>query len=160
LFVDPTSVTAEFPQLAATTTLQGTRLSATVLAAHPPPFSLHAPGASAPHYWFMQNQWYRYTYYAVSPAASAAGAGGNFTVNGFPAANGSTNDKRFVLAAMGPATSNQVRGLAATLSQYVEGDNAATAASPRVFAYQVYAVSGNDRVATCPFNDGTANPCN
>jgi hypothetical protein len=160
LLVDPTNVTVEFPQLAATTTLQGTRLSAAALAAHPPPFDLHTPAASAPHYWFMQNQWYRYTYYAVSLTASAAGGGGDLTVNGFPAANGNTNDKRFVLAAMGPASAGQVRGPAAALNQYVEGDNAATAAAPRVFAYQVHAVSGNDRIATCPFNDGTANACN
>lgn len=160
LLVNPTNVTVEFPQLAATTTLQGTRLSATALAAHPPPFDLHAPSATAPHYWFMQNQWYRYTYYAVSLTGSAAGAGGNFTVNGFPAANGNANDKRFVLAVMGPATTGQLRGPAAPLNQYIEGDNAATAAAPRVFAYQVHAVSGNDRIATCPFNDGTANACN
>ena len=156
LLVSPTNVTVEFPQLAATTTLQGTRLSV----AHPPSFNLHTPLADAPHYWFMQNQWYRYTYYAVSLSASAAGAGGDLTVNGFPAANGNANDKRFVLAAMGPATTGQVRGPAAALNQYIEGDNAATAAAPRVFAYQVHAVSGNDRIATCPFNDGTANACN
>jgi hypothetical protein len=160
LLVNPINVTVEFPQLAATTTLQGTRLSAAALAAHPPPFNLHTPAATAPHYWFMQNQWYRYTYYAVSLTGSAAGAGGNFTVNGFPAANGNANDKRFVLAVMGPATTGQVRGPAAALNQYIEGDNAATAAAPRVFAFQVHAVSGNDRIATCPFNDGAASACN
>ena len=160
LLATPVDTSVEFPQLAATTVLQGTKLSPNVKAVHPGPgYNLHSPAVTAPHYWFMQNQWYRYTYYAVSPGASAAAAGGNFTVNGFPVANGASTNKRFVLIAMGPQLTGQVRGPAAALSQYVEGANAASAAAPRVFAYQVYAQSGNDRLATCPFNDGTATPC-
>lgn len=149
-------VSVDFPQLA-TPILQGTKLSAAVLAASGPPYNLLSPAAGEPHYWFMQNQWYRYTYYAVSPNASAAAAGGNITVNGFPAANGSAGDKRFVLAVMGPAVTGQVRGAAAALSQYLEGENADT--GDQTFAHQVYALAGNDRIATCPFNDGTATPC-
>jgi hypothetical protein len=158
------TVAIQFPQLT-TPLLQGTKLSTAVRAAHPFPtlpapqsYNLLAPASSAPHYWFMQNQWYRYTYYAVSPNASAAATGGNITVNGFPAANGGASDKRFVLAVMGPAVTGQTRGPAAALNQYVEGDNAASTAIPRVFAYQVYAASGNDRLATCPFTDGAV-PC-
>lgn len=151
-----TSVSVEFPQLA-TPIFQGTNLSAAVLAASVPPYNLLSPAVGEPHYWFMQNQWYRYTYYAVSPNASAAGIGGNIAVNGFPAANGSANDKRFVLAVMGPAVTGQVRGAAAALNQYLEGENADT--GDLTFAHQVYALSGNDRIATCPFNDGTGTPC-
>jgi hypothetical protein len=150
------TVSIEFPQLS-TPILQGTKVSAAVLAAYGPPYNLLSPAAGEPHYWFMQNQWYRYTYYAVSPNASAAAAGGNITVNGFPAANGSAGDKRFVLAVMGPAVTGQVRGAAAALSQYLEGENADT--GDQTFAHQVYALAGNDRIATCPFNDGTATPC-
>jgi hypothetical protein len=110
-----------------------------------------------PHYWFMQNQWYRYTYYAVAPGASAAQSGGNLTVNLFPTADyGPDNNKRFELALMGPAVAGQTRSATATESQYIEGDNATTTASPRKFAYQVYKVSGNDRLATCPFGIGSS----
>jgi len=152
-------VTVSFPQLAAPV-LQGTKLSAGALQGHTPPynFDLLSPAPGDPHYWFMRNEWYRYTYYAVAPSATAAASPGTLTVNGFPPANGSTSDKRFVLALMGPAVTGQVRGPAAALSHYVEGPNAATTASPRAFAYQVYALAGNDRIATCPYADG-ATPC-
>jgi hypothetical protein len=150
-------VQVDFPQLGMPA-LAGAKLSAAVRALRSPPYNLLNPAAGEPHYWFMQNEWYRYTYYAISAGSSAAG-GGSLTVNGFPPANGNPDDKRFVLALMGPPVGAQVRGAAATLGNYIEGDNAATAATPRVFAYQVYAASGNDRIATCPFNDGTPNAC-
>ena len=155
-----TSHTAQidFPQLALPM-LQGTKLAPAVRSLRAPPYNLLSPVAGEPHYWFMANEWYRHTYYAVSPASSAAGAGGHLSVNGFPPANGNANDKRFVLASMGPPLAGQVRGAAAALANYIEGDNAAASASPRVFAYQVSAASGNDRIATCPFNDGTASSC-
>lgn len=153
------TVTLRFAQLG-TPMVQGTKLPAAVLAASSaPPFNLLSPGASQPHYWFMQNQWYRYTYYAVAGSASAAATGGNLTITGFPTDNGVTNDKRFVLALMGPAVSGQARGAAAALANYVEGANAATTASPRVFAYEVYSSPGNDRVATCPYTLGATSLC-
>jgi hypothetical protein len=154
----PQTVEIDFPQLV-TPTLQGTKLAPAVRAVRPPPYNLLNPLAGEPHYWFIENEWYRYTYYVVSSTSSAAGAGGHLTIRGFPPANGNASDKRFVLASMGPALAGQVRGSGAALANYIEGDNAATAASPRVFAYQVYAASGNDRIATCPFNDGTASAC-
>jgi hypothetical protein len=167
-FVTPNTVSVQFPQLS-DPVLQGTKLSSGVLQGHAPPhaFDLLNPAAAGPgnvppadpHYWFMQNQWYRYTYYAVAPSASAAAAGANITVNGFPSANGNAGDKRFVLAVMGPAVTGQARGPTAAVDQYIEGPNAATTASPRSFAYQVFAVYGNDRIATCPFADGTPTPC-
>jgi hypothetical protein len=139
--------------------LQGTKLSSAVVAARPPPYNLIDPVAGEPHYWFIRNQWYRYTYYAISGNSSAAAAGGNLTVKGLPAARGAADDKRFVLALMGPPVAGQVRGASATLGNYVEGDNLGMGAPARVFAYQVYAAGGNDRLATCPFLDGTATSC-
>jgi hypothetical protein len=109
-----------------------------------------------PHYWFFQNQWYRYTYYAIAPDTSAAQSGGKLTVNLFPSTYGSNNDKEFVLALMGPAVTGQSRSATSAVSQNIEGANAATGASPRVFAYQVFNTSGNDRMATCPFTSGTS----
>jgi hypothetical protein len=171
LLASTNTVTVQYPQLPEAT-LQGTKLPGAALAtSSAAPYSLLSPVAndppvlsnplalSDPHYWFIRNEWYRYTYYAVAGSASAAAAGGNLTINGFPAANGNTNDKRFVLALMGPAVTGQTRTAAATLANYVEGANAATTSVPRLFAYQVYANSGNDRVATCPFLIGAATLC-
>jgi len=160
LLATPHTINVQFPQLA-TASLAGSKLTIAAKNGHAGPFGLLSPVAGDPHYWFITNEWYRYTYYAVAPVASAAQSGGNITVSGFPVANGSTNDKRFVLAVMGPAVTGQVRSSTATLNQYVEGQNATTVppgTPPRTFAYQVYAVSGNDRIATCPFTDG-ATPC-
>jgi hypothetical protein len=151
--VGPVSV--RFPQLANSVTLQGTKLSPNVLAAQAPPYDLLNPAAGAVNYWFMKNQWYRYTYYAVAPGTSAAQAGGTLTVTSFPTAYGNNNDKRFVLALVGPPLTSQTRPSTA-VAQYLEGANAATAASPRQFAYQVFTASGNDRIATCPFGPGSA----
>ncbi len=151
--VGPVSV--QFPQLANSVTLQGTKLSAAVRTAQPPPYDLLSPVAGAPHYWFMQNEWYRYTYYAVAPGTSAAQAGGNLTVTSFPIAYGNNNDKRFVLALVGPPVTGQTRPSTA-IAQYMEGANAVTGAPPRQFAYQVFTVSGNDRIATCPFGPGSS----
>jgi hypothetical protein len=148
-------VAVQFPQLANSVTLQGTKLSNNVLTAQPPPYDFLNPAAGAANYWFMKNEWYRYTYYAVAAGTSAAQAGGNLTVTSFPSAYGNNNDKRFVLALVGPPVTGQTRPSTA-VAQYMEGANAATAASPRQFAYQVFTVSGNDRVATCPFGPGSS----
>lgn len=149
-------VAVQFPQLANSVTLQGTKLSNSVLTAQPPPYDFLNPAAGAANYWFMKNEWYRYTYYAVAPGTSAAQTGGNLTVTSFPSAYGNNNDKRFVLALVGPPVSGQTRPSTA-VAQYMEGANAAIGASPRQFAYQVFTVSGNDRIATCPFAPSVCN---
>jgi hypothetical protein len=156
VFTTQHALTAQFPALSNPTTLQGIELSAAVMSGVTPPLNLVSPAAGQPHYWFFRNEWYRYSYYAVAPGTSAAQTGGTLTVNQFPATYGANNDKRFLLTLVGPAVTGQTRSPAATLSQYVEGDNAATTASPRVFAYQAFSASGNDRVATCPFTSGAS----
>jgi len=150
-------VSVQFPQLGIPM-LAGSKLTTAAKNGQPTPFNLLNPAPGDPHYWFIRNEWYRYTYYAVAPGTSAAQSGGNMTVSGFPASNGVTNDKHFVLALMGPAVTGQTRSAAANMNQYVEGQNQIVGGSPRTFAYQVYNVSGNDRIATCPFTDGAA-PC-
>jgi hypothetical protein len=164
LFVTSQTVSLQFPQLG-TPSLTGSKLSTGAKNGLSGPFSLLNPAPSVPsvrpadpHYWFFRNEWYRYTYYAISPNVSAAQTGGNLVISGFPAVNGLSNDKRFVLALMGPAVTGQARSASAPINQYLEGQNAVTAGSPRTFAHQVYASSGNDRIATCPFTDG-ATPC-
>lgn len=148
------TVTLEVPALGPVQ-LSGSKLSAGAMNGATGPFNLLSPASGDPHYWFMINEWYRYAYYAVSPTASAAQSGSDITVSGFPVENGSSNDKRFVLALMGPAVTGQVRSSTAAVNHYVEGQNAA-AGSPRTFAYVVYAAPGNDRIATCPYTDGAS----
>ncbi|HEX7053031.1 MAG TPA: hypothetical protein VF211_03740 [Burkholderiales bacterium] len=149
------TVTVTFPQLG-TPSLAGSKLTSAAKNGTTGPYDLLSPAAGEPHYWFMRNQWYRYTYYAVAPDATAAQSGGTLTVNRFPTAYGANSDKRFVLALMGPALAGQSRSATAALGEYVEGDNAAAGASPREFAYQVFADAGNDRLATCPFGVGSS----
>jgi hypothetical protein len=156
LLATPNTVSVQFPQLA-DATVQGTQLSAGVPAA-PLPLSLLTPVNGDPHYWFFSNQWHRYTYYAVAPSVSAAQSGGYFTVSDFPAANGIANDKRFVLAAVGPAVTGQNLRPSTLVAQYLEGENASTGND--TFAYQVFGASGNDRMATCPFVTGAMAICN
>jgi hypothetical protein len=155
--VSDRDVTVSFPSMSSPV-LNGTYLSAQVATAAPGPHNLVAPATSAAHYWFMQNEWYRYTYYAVSANASAAATGGNLTVSGFPSQFGAENDKRFVLALMGPPVAGQTRSATAGLEQYLEGQNANL--SRTAFPYQVFASSGNDRIAACPFTAGSAVICN
>lgn len=150
------TVTVGFPQLA-DATVQGTQLSATVFPS-PHTLNLLAPVTGEPHYWFFSNQWHRHTYYAVSPNVSAAQSGGYLTVSGFPAANGSADDKRFVLAAVGPAVTGQNFRPSTSVAQYLEGENAST--GNNTFAHQVFSASGNDRLATCPFTTGAMAICN
>jgi hypothetical protein len=156
VLASPNTVTVQFPQLA-DATVQGTQLSATVF---PAPYTLNllTPASGDPHYWFFNNQWHRYMYYAVAPNVSAAQSGGYFTVSDFPAANGSSNDKRFVLAAVGPAVTGQNLRPSTSVAEYLEGENAST--GNNTFAYHVFSASGNDRIATCPFVTGAMAICN
>jgi len=149
------TVTVQFPELA-DATVQGTQLQPAVSSPHT--MNLLAPASTDPHHWFFTNQWQRFAYYAVAPTVSAAQSGGYLTVTGFPAANGSNNDKRFVLAAVGPAVTGQNSRPSTSVGQYLEGENASTGDS--TFAHQVFSAPGNDRMATCPFSTGALAICN
>jgi hypothetical protein len=158
LLTTPHQLTVSFPALAEAT-VQGAQLPAGMLSGVTLPMTLLNPATNDPHYWFFVNEWYRYTYYAVSPSASAAGSGGNLTVSGFPTDFGNANDKRFVLAIMGPAMSTQTARPAASVTEYLEGQNAST--GDDTFAYQVFgSAAGNDRIAACPFTAGATAICN
>jgi hypothetical protein len=149
LVVTPNTVTVQFPQLA-DATVQGTQLNPVVFPPPALPWSLISPGPGNPHYWFFSNQWHRYTYYAVAPNVSAAQSGGYLTVSGFPVASGSATDKGFLLATVGPPVTGQNSRPSTSVAQYLEGENATTGND--TFAHQVFSASGNDRIATCPFN--------
>lgn len=151
-------------RMLADATLEGTQLGSPVMQGVPTPISLLDPlgkysspsrSPDDPHYWFFRNQWFRHTYYAVAPEVSAEKTGGYITVSGFPSQNGSSSDKRFVLALMGPAVVGQSRP-AGTVNGYLEGHNAST--GDNVFAFHVFASPGNDRIAACPFYADQADP--
>jgi len=146
------TVTVQFPQLA-DATVAGAQLAPAVFPS-PHTLGLLTPVGGDPHYWLIRNQWYRYIYYAVAPTTSAARSGGFLTVSGFPAANGNSNDKTFVLTLVGPAVTGQTSRPSTSVAQYLEGANAST--GDNTFAYQVFSISGNDRVAACPFTSASA----
>ena len=115
--------------------------------------------------WFVANEWARHTYYSIARGSAIdAPSGCTFagdpqcmTLNNLPAANGNTNDKRFVLGLMGPALASQSRSCATDADgdgtmdchdrdQYIESRTNLT-------TYHVEKVDAafNDRLATCPF---------
>ncbi len=112
--------------------------------------------------WFMDNEWYRYTYYAAAPASVAspsaacavAGDPGCLTVSGI---SGTTNDKLLVLALMGPALATQSQP-GNDPAQYLEGQNAS--AGDQTFALSTVTSTFNDRVTACPLVSGSVTICN
>ena len=108
--------------------------------------------------WFRNHGWQRYTWYAVSPdetasnsnwweACDAAGDPGCLTVQGLPAASGSTNDKRLVLVLSGRPLAGKSQP-SADLTDYFEAQNASIGV---VYETRANSDTFNDRVATCPF---------
>jgi len=117
--------------------------------------------------WFRNHGWQRYAWYAVSPdetasnsnwweACDAAGDPGCLTVQGLPAASGSTNDKRLVLVLSGRPLAGKTQP-SANLDDYFEGQNASVGV---VYETRANSDAFNDRVATCPFRyqDHVGNP--
>jgi len=104
--------------------------------------------------WFVNNNWDRFTYYAVSraatvnPAGSVCATAGDadcMTVNGMPAP---ANDKRLVLALVGRNLAAQSRP-STLVADYLEAGNAS--AADRVFDATTVSGLFNDRIAACPF---------
>ncbi len=83
--------------------------------------------------WFIKQQWYRQTYYAVSPGfkpvgGSACTAGSTcLTVNGLPSTYATSNDKRAILVFAGRKLSSTMTRPSSTLGDYLEGQNATPA---------------------------------
>jgi hypothetical protein len=106
--------------------------------------------------WFISNQWYRQTYYAISPGFAPGGVpSGNpadcnplpgtppcLTVNNLPAP---TNNKQAILVFAGRALDGQTRPVPGTLANYLEGQNATPADS--IFVHRAGSpTTTNDRV--------------
>lgn len=108
--------------------------------------------------WYWNNLWHRYTYYGVSPdatasnsnswdACDAAGDPGCLTVNGLPPASGSTNDKRLVLVLSGKPLAGQ-NPHSDDLNDYFENQNASVGV---IYEMGAAGTAFNDKVASCPF---------
>jgi hypothetical protein len=101
--------------------------------------------------WFVANEWYKQTYYAVAPDL-LIGGGGNcgatppcLTVNNFPAP---TANKQAILVLAGRSLSSTLRPNG-TLADYLEGANLTAANGTNPFVYQHRAgipTAINDRV--------------
>ncbi len=115
--------------------------------------------------WFLNNEWYRYTYYAVGRGAvvnptttcAAAGDPGCVTVTDLASSNGYTNDKRLVLVLSGRPLSTQAwssgTGGSSSRSDYFESGNATT--GDYTYLTATVTSSFNDRIAACPFQQTT-----
>lgn len=122
----------------------------------PLPAANYLPGLTGPGIaWFISNQWYRQTYYAVSPGW-VPGAGGTcnplpgtpscLTVNKLPPSYATANDKQAILVLAGRAL--QGTRPSSNPADYLEGANL-TAATGATFTYEHRAgtpTSINDRV--------------
>jgi len=98
--------------------------------------------------WFVKNEWYRQTYYAVSPGflpgggATCAAGSTCLTVNNLPSSYTTANDKRAILIFAGRALTGAHPS--ANLAYYLEGQNQTP--SDRIFTHRYGSASTlNDR---------------
>jgi hypothetical protein len=105
--------------------------------------------------WFVDNNWAAYTYYmiapgtklgAAAPRCSNPGDADCLVLNGLPAANGNSDDKRIVITLMGRAVGTQSQP-SSTLANYLESHTAGSL----IFNAQTVSSAFNDRHAGCPF---------
>lgn len=104
--------------------------------------------------WFITQQWYRQTHYAVSPAYLPGGSGSCnplpgtpscLTVNNLPSSYTTANDKRAILVFAGRTLNSANARPSSTLSHYLENQNA----TPNDYIFEHHAgttTTINDRV--------------
>ena len=114
--------------------------------------------------WFINNQWNRYTYYALSPAVSANPSGtcttadvtNCLTLSNAETGTGNINDKRLVLILSGRPLAGKTQP-SANLDSYFELQNdQTTTPGDRTFQRGTISTSFNDRPAACPFQRQTS----
>jgi hypothetical protein len=112
--------------------------------------------ADARSAWYVNNGWDRYTYYAVSQAATHNPAGslcnsvnqtGCLTVANAPSP---ANNKRLVLSLMGPRAVGGASWPGSSPDAYLEAQNGTT--GDRQYEIETVTASFNDRLAMCPFS--------
>ncbi len=106
--------------------------------------------------WFISNEWYRQTFYAVSPGWAPSGASSCsttmvpfcLTVNNLPPSYATLNDKRAILLLAGRSLGGALRPNG-TLADYLEGANltAMNGTTPFIYEHRSgFPVAINDRV--------------
>jgi hypothetical protein len=112
--------------------------------------------ADARSAWYVNNGWDRYTYYAVSQAATHNPAGnlcnsvnltGCLTVANAPSP---ANNKRLVLSLMGPRAVGAASWPGSSPDAYLEAQNGTP--GDRQYEIETVTASFNDRLAMCPFS--------
>jgi hypothetical protein len=124
-------------------------------------------GSNSELAWFINNQWNRYTYYAISTAVSANPSGtctssdvtDCLTLNNAETGSGNTNDKRIALILSGRALSGKTQP-SASVSDYFEAENDQTSTPGRTFARAPMTANFNDRPSVCPFQRQTTGAAN
>ena len=120
-------------------------------------------GSNSEMAWFINNQWQRYTYYAISPAVSANPSGtctsanvtDCLTLTNAEAGTGNVNDKRIALILSGRPLSGKTQP-SANISDYFEAHNDQTSTSgDRTFERASISTTFNDRPSVCPFQRQT-----
>jgi hypothetical protein len=110
--------------------------------------------------WFVNNNWAAYTHYAIAPGVKLGAAlprctnpgdADCLTLNGLPASNGNSNDKRLVLTLMGRAVGSQSQP-SIDPANYLESHTAGSL----IFTAQRVSSTFNDRNAACPFQQTPA----
>jgi hypothetical protein len=118
---------------------------ATITVPLPPP--VYLPRLTNPNIaWFLSNQWYRQTYYAISPGFAPGGGGSCnvvpapptapitpscLMVNNLPPSYATSNDKRAILVFSGRALDGSAHP-SSSLNDYLEGQNS----TPGDFIYE------------------------
>lgn len=111
--------------------------------------------------WYFANDWPRYTYYGVSPAATVnpgtntcPGGGGAqcLTLSGLPAANGTSNNKQLILTLMGPLPVGAQTQPSNNPGNYLESHTSGSTIYTAATVTSTY----NDRLAACPFQQTPA----
>ena len=110
--------------------------------------------------WFVNNNWAPYTYYGIAPGVrlgaalprcASPGDADCLSLNGLPASNGNSNDKRLVLTLMGRALGTQSQP-SNSPANYLESHTVPS----QVYTAQRISSTFNDRHAACPFRQTPA----
>jgi hypothetical protein len=132
-------------------------------------FLLNTDTGSNPNLaWFINNQWHRYTYYAISPAVTANPSGTCTTsivtnclsLTNAESGSGNINDKRIALILSGRPLTGKTYPSANRADYFELENNQTSTLGDRTFQRNTISATFNDRAAVCPYQrqtTGTAN---
>lgn len=118
--------------------------------------------------WFINNQWQRYTYYAISPAASPNPSGtctsidvsNCLTLTNAESGTGNVNDKRLMLVLSGRPLAGKSHPSSSRADYFELQNDQTTTSGDRTFQRGTISTTFNDRPAVCPFERQTTGSAN